>query len=1142
MNFEQRYKELNKNQKRAVDTIEGPLLVVAGPGSGKTEILSLRVGKILKETQILPSNILCLTFTESATINMRNRLAGLIGSEAYRVAIHTFHNFCVQIIQKYPEYFYDGAFYSPADELTQIQILQEIFENLSAKNPLKVLHPEEGFVYLRDTLRIIGNFKKAGIEPDELNKILKHNEELLPEINEIIQSTFEERVSKEITSKVEKSLIKLSKIAEQSEKTFKSPYFHNLAFSIYTSLNKSYTEAIEAEKTTPITAWKAKWIKKNDDGENIFKDYINVEKLYAVYDIYSQYRKTMHERSYYDFDDMILDCLRVLENNPALKYEIQEQYQYILVDEFQDTNEAQMRILRIIADAEVNEGKPNIMAVGDDDQAVYKFQGAELSNILNFKNTFKDVQIVTMTENYRSTQDILDIASHIIKKGEERLEKLLPEIEKKLIASNEKISKGIIKRKEFQTIAHEYHYISREIKKLIDNGQKPEEIAVIARKHSQLEKIVPYFQSVKVPIRYEREQNVFKEPHIAQLIIISRFLVSLSDKNKDEADEYLPKILSFPFWNIDREIIWKISLAARRGDPTNPNCFGETWLEVMLESEKEIVNIAKFLIKLGVESQSLPLEQILDEMVGAHLPVSQENEDGEDADYRGLDADKCGKNINNFVSPFKEYYFSKEKFEHSRAEYLSFLSSLRVFINALREYKNGEILTSKDLVEFVDLHEKNDISLNDQSPFSKLSGAVNLLTAHKAKGLEFETVFVLSCQDDIWAGRKMPSKISLPANLPIEPAGDTEDDQLRLFYVAITRAKRFLYMTSYQTKEDGKDSQKLRFLVTQNDEEEILKNEALKNIYLGETFDPYETIPETHEVLTASWLDYHTPPFLGSEKDLLKTLLDDYKMPVTHLNNFLNVKKGGPQFFLEQNLLRFPQAKTPSGSYGSAIHSTLEKIVLELKKNNKTKKDEALEWFTIFLKRERMSQKDFEEYRERGVEALNLFLNEKKGSFSKEDIVEFNFKDQGVVVEEAQLSGKIDRIVNIDQNTIEVHDYKTGKVVSEWSGKDDYEKTKIYEYERQLIFYKILVENSREFGGKKEVKKGVLEFVEPRKADDKIIDLELILDKNKLERLLKLLGKIYKKIINLDFPDISKYSKDLKGIQQFEEDILEDKI
>lgn len=1141
MNFDARYKELNKKQKIAVDTIDGPLLVVAGPGSGKTEILSLRVGKILKETQILPSNILCLTFTESATVNMRNRLVGLIGTEAYRVAIHTFHNFCVEIIQKYPEYFYNGAFYSPADELTQIQIMQDIFQNLPQKNLLKVSHPEEGYVYLKDTLKVIGYLKKAGLEPKDFESILKYNSNLLPDINKIIEYSFDKTVSKETLTKISITLDKLKKLSDKEIKTFKFGYFNNLSFQVYSSLEKAYNEAIETNKTISVTAWKTKWLRKDEKNNNVLKDTVSIDKLFAVADVYEEYRNKMHEKRYYDFDDMILDCLKVIESNPTLKFEIQEQYQYILVDEFQDTNDAQMRILRLITDAGVNEGRPNIMAVGDDDQAVYKFQGAELSNILNFKKSFKDVEIVTLIDNYRSTQDILDIASHIIRKGEERLEKILPEIEKNLIASNKKLLKGNINRKDFQTIAHEYHYVSREIKKLINDGQKPENIAVIARKHSQLEKLVPYFQSVGVAIRYEREQNVFKEPHIAQLIIMARFLVSLSDIHMDEADELMPKILSFPFWNISREIIWKISLAARSGDPTNPYHYKKTWLEVMLESERSVVNIAKFLIDLGVKSQYLPLEQVLDELVGAHLPVSEANEDDDqDADLRGLNADTRRANI--FSSPFKEYYFSKEKFSHSRAEYLSFLSSLRVFISALREYKKGEILSLKDLIEFVDLHEKNDLSLNDQSPFSKLSGAVNLLTAHKAKGLEFDVVFVLSCQDDIWAGRKISSKIVLPANLPIEPAGDTEDDQLRLFYVAITRAKRFLYLTSYQVEEDGKDAQKLRFLITQGDEDMILKNEALKNLYLGQNFEPYETAPETHEVLTASWLDYHTPPFLGSEENLLKTLLEDYKLSVTHLNNFLNVKKGGPQFFLEQNLLRFPQSKTISGSYGSAIHETLQKIVLEIKKGENVSKNLVLSWFTDFLKRERLAKKDFEEYKERGADALSIFFEQKKKTFNKNDIVEFNFKEQGVVVEGATLSGKIDRIVK-NGNEIEMHDYKTGKVPKNgWVGETDYEKTKLYGYERQLCFYKLLVENSREFGGKFKANKGVLEFVEPRVGENKVIDLDLTITIEKTDRLKKLIGKVYQKIMKLDFPNVSKYSENQKGIVEFEEDLLEDRI
>ncbi len=732
-----------------------------------------------------------------------------------------------------------------------------------------------------------------------------------------------------------------------------------------------------------------------------------------------------------------------------------------------------------------------------------------------------------MTQNYRSTQDILDIAREMIIKGEERLENLYPEIEKTLTSSNPNIKKGGIKHKEFITSAHEYHFIAKEIRKKIDAGENPEEIAVIGRKHYQLEEIVPYLKEVEVDIRYEREQNVFKEPHIAQLITISKFLTSISNKYKDEADEFLPEILSFPFWEINREDVWNISLSARRSEPE------KNWLETMLLSDNsDIKEIAVFLMDLGIRSKSEPLEKILDEIIGTHVSYSAENEDDD------LIED-IEKESGFFVSPFKEFYFSKEKFEHAKAEYLSFLSSLRVFVNALREYKSGEILSIKDLVEFVELHEKNEIPLNDQSPFSRLKGAVNLMTAHGAKGLEFETVFVLSCQDDIWAGRGISSKLVSPTNLPIGPASDNEDDKLRLFYVAITRAKRYLYLTSYQTKENGKEAKKLRFLVSELDKESLDK-EVLKTLYLPEQADKDEDAPEPHEVLTASWLDYRTTPFIGSEKKILETLVEEYKMPVTHLNNFLNIERGGPQYFLEQNLLRFPQSKTVSGSYGTAIHRTLEKFILTFKKDGKlADKKEALEWFEYFLKKERMAPLDYKKYSERGNEALGKFLDKKANTFGQKDIVEFNFKDQGVNVDGAELNGKIDRIVDVGNNDLEVHDYKTGSPLSDWENTDPYKKIKAYEYERQLIFYKILVENSREFGGKKKVSKGVLDFVEPKRENGQIITLDMLIPAEKTEKLKKLINIVYKKIVNLDFPDISKYSKDLKGIKEFEENLLE---
>ncbi|MBU2524670.1 UvrD-helicase domain-containing protein, partial [Patescibacteria group bacterium] len=187
---------LNPAQRRAVDTIEGPVLVIAGPGSGKTELLSLRVANILKNTDTLASSILCLTFTDSAAVNMRKRLAGLIGPDAYKVAIHTFHSFGAEIINQNPEFFYEGALYNPADQLTQYEILGDIFENLDHTCQLNSYHPEQGYTYIKDTLNRIGELKKSGLSPEEFLSIIKENVSFLTRANKNISDFFSDRISK----------------------------------------------------------------------------------------------------------------------------------------------------------------------------------------------------------------------------------------------------------------------------------------------------------------------------------------------------------------------------------------------------------------------------------------------------------------------------------------------------------------------------------------------------------------------------------------------------------------------------------------------------------------------------------------------------------------------------------------------------------------------------------------------------------------------------------------------------------------------------------------------------------------------------------------------------------------------------------
>ncbi|MBI5913537.1 ATP-dependent helicase [Candidatus Azambacteria bacterium] len=1097
--FEERFKKLNAQQKQAVEAIDGPVLVIAGPGSGKTEILSLRVANILKKTDTHPSSILCLTFTDSAAVNMRTRLAGLIGRDAYRVVINTFHSFSADIIGRYPEYFYEGASFSPADELTQIEILETIFKELPHDNPLRKEHPEQGFTYLDSAQRAIGQLKKAGITPDDFTAIIRSNSAVLAAINERI-GIFEARLSMKQLPSLREFAVWCASLTQELPIKGYVPLGHALVRSLTDALNRAENE----DKTAPISAWKTEWVKKDENGARVFKNTLYQDKLLALAGVYQEYIARMHARGYYDFDDMLLDVLSALKHNNALRYELQERYQYILVDEFQDTNDAQMRLLEFLTDAEAHEGKPNIMVVGDDDQAVYKFQGAEISNILEFRGRFENPAIITLTHNYRSRQDILDLARHVILKGTERLERLVEGLRKDLVAAGKDMEEGKITSRSFPSHAHECHWIAQEIKKLIAGGKNPDDIAIIARQHKDLQSILSHLSALGIPVAYERQRNVLLEPHIYQLIQIARFICTLSRKNKSEADEYLPEILSFPFWGLDRKTIWELSAAATAKTP---------WLGVMLNhTDARFRTIACFFLDLATRAQHEPAEYVLDAIIGSHEPSAHPS----------------------FVSPFRAYYFNAEKFEHHKAEYLAFLSALQVFVSALREYKHGRYIKIDDLVAFVDMHAKNNIPITDQSAFMAAQNAVHCLSAHKAKGLEFDTVFVMSCQDSVWAGSPRGSMLPFPANLPIAPAGDTLDDQLRLFYVALTRAKHGLYLTSYEKTDTGKDSLRLRFLTPEADGE---IKESVRAALMAESVHDDE-LPEPTAILSAHWEQYNRAPFLTDEKALLGTLVENYQMSVTHINNFLDVVGGGPQMFLEQNLLRFPHAKSPSGSYGSAMHKAIELLYAHFKHEKTLPSTEQLIlWFTYALEKERLAPEDFTMYSEKGTDALAKFYAAKKEQWRESDMIEMNFKNQGVLVGDAHLTGKLDKMVFLENTReIEVHDFKTGNPADEWEGEGVYEKKKLYGYKRQLVFYKLLVEHSRDFGGKYTVNKGVVEFLEPYRG--KMIDLPLVITQKEVERTRALINAVYKKIVALDFPDVSKYSKDVNGIIAFEDDLL----
>lgn len=1097
--FETRYKALNASQKKAVDTTDGPVMVIAGPGSGKTELLSLRVGMILKNGTAKASNILLLTFTETAARNMRDRLEALIGADAYRVAIYTFHGFCTDIIGRYPEYFFNATHFRPASDLIQSEILENIFNRLPHKHPLAGFHPERGFAYLKEVQTRIKDIKKGGLTPERFKELLTENEGSFKKLNKIIAEDLPERIGKDSLEAFERMRLAFEKEGS------------NLALMYAKSLEHAISDAIATEKNTPLSTWKSDYTGKDDEGNRVLKDCLSLHKLYALGDVYADYQKALHTEGYFDYEDMILQVVNALSAHVTLRTELEEMYHYIMVDEFQDTNNAQLSLVKAISSNPVHEGKPNVCVVGDDDQAIYKFQGAEISNIHSFKELYTDVETIVLTENYRSTQEILDFARAIVTQGVNRLETRYKEIRKDLVAKNKDLPVGKIHTLAFPTDVEEYTCITETVANLLKDGVPAKEIALIAREHKQLIAMLPFLDAKQVPYTYMRKENVFDERHVQELITLCRFLATVGD-NAFERDDLLPQILAFPFWGLERLSIWKIAECAKSKNIT--------WLEAMRECDDGSMHeLADFLIEVGIAGQTAPLEIVLDTLIGSKdVPKVAESPDDDD--------DFVLPNLNlktTFTSPYKQFYFGKDALARDGSTYIHFLSSLKVFISALREYKEGKMLRTHDVGEFVDMHTSYNIPLINETPFAHNENSIQLLTSHGAKGLEFDYVFIVSVNDAIWAGRPKGTKLAFPINMPLASAGDTEDDFIRLFYVALTRARHTLYLTHHKSP--------FRFL----------SGSAMP-----------DTVTETDIVLGTDMLThglevFHAPPFAQDEQALLEKVVEGYMLSPTHLNNFLNIIDGGPMLFLEQNLLRFPQAKTTSSVYGTAIHKALEDAHIHTRKDGKLPPLETvLESFHRELKRGRLLDYEEENKRVRGEKVLARYYELKKDDIKGEHIVELNFAKQSVMIDGALLTGKIDKIMEDEEGNWTVIDLKTGKGFDAFDEPklSVYEELKLHHYRYQLMMYKLLVEHSRDHS-KHIVTKGILEFVE-EESKGTIQELELTFSpdtRDELHRFKELAVAVYKKITTLDLLlDISKYEKTLDGIKEFEDDLIAGRI
>ncbi len=1087
MDFETRYKQLNAAQKSAVDTIDGPVMVIAGPGTGKTELLAMRAANILKQTDSLPENILCLTFTDSGAAAMRQRLTDIIGRDSYKIAVHTFHSFCSDIIGQHRADFYRGAEFRPADELATYQIMRSLFEGLPYDNPLAASMNDE-FTHLRDVMRAISELKRSGLTSAELLSVLDQNDQAIDQAESLLAPIFDDGISKKTAELLSPHIATIHDAETESPIVGIVPLGRILADSLLGAAGQAITD----NSTKPVTAWRNAWMEKDDDGHFIFKARRYQVKLRAVANVYDQYLAQMDTAGLYDFDDMILQVVHAIEHLPSLRYDLQEKFLYVMADEFQDTNLAQMRILASLAANPIGD-EPNILVVGDDDQAIFSFQGADIGNIVGFQDLYPSLTRVVLTDNYRSSQPILDHAREVITTGSDRLENRVPGLTKQLTA-HQPAKGSTVELIETPVAADERQWLVQSIRKQLDAGVKPSDISVLARHHRDIMRLLPALQQAGVNVNYERRDNVLELPIIRHMELLAQVLVELSNGHTDHAEALLPELLAHPAWSIDPLAIWQLSLSAKDQR--------RSWLEIMSETPA-LAPIQNWLITAAAQVFTQPLEQMLDIMIGKDVPEI------------------------GFGSPLFEYFFSTKQREQAPDDYLMYLEALRTIRTRLHDYRSGDTTYLPDFLDFIDLHRRINITITSIRPsFDRPDDAIHLMTTHKAKGLEFDTVYIVGAVDSTWGERvRSPGRlIGYPANLPLAPAGNTPDERLRLFFVAMTRAKRQLFISYSLTDDGGKTLQLASFLVGDN--------------WPVTKWAPSHTV---ESAIAAAELDWYRPIISLSRPDmkqLLAPTLQHYRLSATHINAFLDVSRDGPQGFLLQHLLHFPSADSPAAAYGRVIHGVLQRAHNHLTATGHQRPPEdILHDFETSLTRQSLADNDLTVYQQKGSASLQAFLASRYGTFTADQRAEVDFSGQGVVIGDAKLTGAID-LINVDTTakTMSVTDYKTGRPVRTWTGKADYEKIKLHKYRYQLLFYKLLAEQSREYAGYT-VGEGVVQFVEPTKAGE-VVALDTSFTNEEVAEFTKLIQIIWKHVIALDLPDTSGYEQNYKGILAFEQDLL----
>jgi DNA helicase II / ATP-dependent DNA helicase PcrA len=1034
-NFNQSFADtlrtLNAEQAQAVKHIDGPVLVVAGPGTGKTHILSARIGHILTETDTAPYNILCLTFTDAGVQAMRERLLKLIGPEAHKVHIFTFHSFCNKVIQDNLDLF-SRQDLALLDDLERQEIIRGVIDELPHDHPLKKGRGSDIYFYEKHLADLFKIMKTEAWAIDFVEKNVQNYLKSLPQRTEYIYQN-----------------------------------------------NK-----------------KGVWVKGDLKTEKLEQEQQKMERLSAAVALYPRFEQILKELRRYDFDDMILWVIDAFDKFQFLLRNYQEQYLYFLVDEYQDTNGSQNKILTQLIGFWEN---PNIFIVGDDDQAIYEFQGARLKSLVDFYRQYQnELKVILLKENYRSSQSILDVSKKLIDLNNLRIINQLQHlnIEKTLI------SKGSFKQPtalpeviEYPNRLHEIADIVYQIEKLQAQGTPLSQIAIIYARHREVENIIALLDKKGIPYQTKRRINILDTPMIQNLRLILGY-IEKENETPFSADYLLFKILNINFLDIAQADILKIAVHIHQENAKNNRTEADdlvdyeiktTWRNTLsnlpklsFNNIKKIKNTVVLLEKWiqNVQNQSLLtlIEQIINQSGVLNWAVK---------------------------SPNKVWN-------------VQVLNTFFDFIKAETEKKPR--MDIRQLLRMLEVLDKNRISVElvqniTHSNAISGGGGLVLTTAHSAKGLEFEHVFLMDTVETEWESTKMGAnnRFKLPDTLTYTTEENAIEARRRLFYVAMTRAKEHLHISYARVDEKNKPLSKTQFI-----DEILIPYETSQAAAIHfENRIVNEDILIQNQITVLS--ENTQVDFEIIEKEWITQFLKDFKLSVSALHAYLDC----PLSFYFEYILKIPTAPSEASRFGSAVHYALRKLfgdMLRSKDKQFPSCDEFVKFFEIDLQRQRSHYKenDFQRRIAMGRDNLRRFYAQNIDKWSKNVVIEKQYLSESDGV---PLKGVIDKIEYRDDGTAHIVDYKTGKYDTTRLSRPTVKNPNGGSYWRQLVFYKVLYENYR--SQLIRVKSGEISYLEPDTKGvfkSKILDI----DSKDVEILRGLISTSWERIQAFDFKGCGK--------------------